>query len=208
MHLKTAATALILLGAGFPALAQDASTDSDTLNQLLACRQLTDDAARLACQDEHLAALAQATANGRLVVVERQALRQVERESFGFNLPSVGRLGGFLRRSDAETENEQVAQAETETFEDGSTATYNASGAMERLTGLPVSAVTTQGGKLRVTLANGQVWAQTDSTRLPRISRRAVQDGLTAEIETGLLGAHFMSLSNNERRRFRAERVQ
>ena len=207
MQLRSLAAACALIGMSFPALAQDAGTESETLNRLLACRALTDDAARLACQDEHLASLAQATESGRIVVVERQALRQVERESFGFNLPSVGRLSGFLRRPD-NTEAEQLAEAETETFDDGSTATYNANGAMERLSGVPVSEVTTRGGKLRVTLANGQVWAQTDSTRLPRISSRAVREGLTAEIETGVLGAHFMTLSNNERRRFRAERVQ
>jgi len=63
-------------------------------------------------------------------------------------------------------------------------------------------------GKLRVTLANGQVWAQTDSTRLPTISDRDVRNGLTAEIESGLMGAHFMSLSSNTRRRFRAERIR
>ena len=204
MQLRSLAAACVFMGISFPALAQDAGTDSETLNQLLACRALSDDAARLACQDEHLASLAQATETGRVVVVERQALREVERESFGFNLPSVGRLGDFLRRP----EREDVAEAETEVLEDGSTATYNDNGSLDRLAGIPVSNVSMRGGKLRVTLANGQVWAQTDSTRLPRISSRAVREGLTAEIETGLLGAHFMTLSNNERRRFRAERVQ
>lgn len=207
MQLKSVMTALALMGAGFPALAQGVETESETLNRLLACRALTDDAARLACQDEHLATLAQAAESGRVVVVERQALRQVERESFGLNLPSVGRLGGFLRRPDSADATE-LAQAETETLEDGSVARYNAEGSLERLTGVPVSEVSMRGGKLRITLANGQVWAQTDSTRLPSISSRTVQNGLTADIETGLLGAHFMSLSNNERRRFRAERVQ
>ncbi len=62
-------------------------------------------------------------------------------------------------------------------------------------------------GKLRITLANGKVWAQTDSTRIPTISNRDVRNGLTAEIETGLMGAHFMTLSNNTRRRFRAARI-
>ena len=204
MQLRSLAAACVFMGMSFPAMAQDAGTDSETLNRLLACRTLSDDAARLACQDEHLASLAQATETGRVVVVERQALREVERESFGFNLPSVGRLGDFLRRP----EREDVAEAETEVLEDGSTATYNDNGSLDRLAGIPVSNVSMRGGKLRVTLANGQVWAQTDSPRLPRISSRAVREGLTAEIETGLLGAHFMTLSNNERRRFRAERVQ
>ncbi|EAP89110.1 MAG: hypothetical protein CMH91_10160 [Oceanicaulis sp.] len=204
MHLRPLAAAFVLLGAGFPALAQDVRTDSDTLNSLLACRAIGDDAARLACQDEQLDALAQATEAGRVVVVERQALRQVEREGFGLNLPSMGRLGAFLRGSDAE----RVAAADSETFEDGSIATYNAEGSLEALTGLPVETVERVRGKLRVTLANGQVWAQTDSTRLPTISDRDVRNGLTAEIESGLMGAHFMSLSSNTRRRFRAERIR
>ena len=208
MQLRSLATACALISVSFPALAQGAETESETLNRLLACQALTDDAARLACQDEHLATLAEATQTGRIVVVERQALRQVERESFGLNLPSVGRLGGFLRRSSSDTAGaEQVAEAETETFEDGSVATYNEEGSLDSLTGLPVEEVETVRGKLRITLANGQVWAQTDSTRIPTISNRDVRNGLTAEIETGLMGAHFMTLSNNTRRRFRAERI-
>ncbi|WP_306016040.1 hypothetical protein [Oceanicaulis sp. MMSF_3324] len=189
----------------FPALAQDAATDSDTLNRLLACRALSDEGARLACQDEHLAALAQATESGRVVVVERQALREVERESFGLNLSSVGRLGSFLRRSDSA---EARAAAETETFSDGSVATYDETGQIESLSGLAVQSVDRVRNKLRVTLVNGQVWAQTDSTPLPGVSRRAIRDGLTVEIENGALGSHFMRLSSSPSRRFRAERIR
>ncbi|VXC65629.1 hypothetical protein [Oceanicaulis alexandrii] len=206
MQLRSLAAAIAVLAASAPALAQEAQSESDTLNRLLACRALSDDAARLACQDEHLNTFAQATETGRIVVVERRALREVERESFGLNLPSVGRLGGLLRRRDSEEA--ATAVAEVETLEDGSTATYNASGSLDSLVGVPVSEVSMRGGKLRITLANGQIWAQTDSTRLPRISSRAVRDGLTADIESGVLGAHFMSLSNSQRRRFRAERVE
>ena len=205
MHLKIAATTLALLGAGFPALAQDVSTDSDTLNQLLACRQLTDDAARLACQDEHLANLADATETGRLVVVERQALREVERESFGLNLNSVGRLGGFLRRSENA---EARAASERETFADGSVATYDEEGQIESLSGLSVQSVERVRNKLQVTLSDGQVWAQTDSTQLPGVPRRALRDGLTVDIESGALGSHFMRLSAFPSRRFRAERIR
>ncbi|WP_420331905.1 hypothetical protein [Oceanicaulis alexandrii] len=205
MQLRSLAAAIAVLAASAPTLAQEAQSESDTLNRLLACRALSDDAARLACQDEHLNTFAQATETGRIVVVERRALREVERESFGLNLPSVGRLGGLLRRRDSE---EATEVAEVETLEDGSTATYNASGSLDSLVGVPVSEVSMRGGKLRITLANGQIWAQTDSTRLPRISSRAVRDGLTADIESGVLGAHFMSLSNSQRRRFRAERVE
>ena len=206
MQLRSLAAAIAVLAASAPTLAQEAQSESDTLNRLLACRALSDDAARLACQDEHLNTFAQATETGRIVVVERRALREVERESFGLNLPSVGRLGGLLRRRDSEEA--ATAVAEVETLEDGSTATYNASGSLDSLVGVPVSEVSMRGGKLRITLANGQIWAQTDSTRLPRISSRAVRDGLTADIESGVLGAHFMSLSNSQRRRFRAERVE
>ena len=205
MQLRSLAAAIAMLGASAPSLAQDAQSEPDTLNRLLACRSLSDDAARLACQDEQLAVLAQATESGRIVVVERRALREVERASFGLNLPSVGRLGGILRRNDA---GEAAAVAEVETLEDGSTATYDASGALESLVGVPVSDVSLRNGMLRVTLGNGQIWAQTDSTRLPRISNRALRDGVTADIETGVLGAHFLRLSNHPSRRFRAERVQ
>lgn len=207
MQLRSLAAALAVLAASAPALAQDAQSESDTLNRLLACRALSDDVARLACQDEHLNTLAQATETGRIVVVERRALREVERESFGLNLPSVGRLGGLLRRPGPE-QAEATAVAEVEILEDGSTATYNASGSLESLVGVPVTEVSMQGGKLRISLANGQVWAQTDTRRMARVSSRAVQDGLTADIESGTLGTHFLRMSNNPYRRFRAERVE
>jgi hypothetical protein len=59
------------------------------LEKLLACRKITDNAARLACFDAASAAFDQAEAKGDIVVVNREQARKVRRQAFGFTLPSM-----------------------------------------------------------------------------------------------------------------------
>jgi len=190
------------------AQAQDAPSESAALNALLACQSITDDTQRLACQDEQLAAFAQATQSGQVMVVERRAVQAVARESFGLDLPSISRLTSVFRRGSAPDSQAVAAATEVTEFEDGSTATYDELGQIEQISGLVVTNVEERQGKLWVTLENGQVWRQTDSALVPRISARRVRNGITASVERGALGSHFMRLSSHSSRRFRAERIR
>ncbi|MGJ3230386.1 MAG: hypothetical protein ACFE0P_01150 [Oceanicaulis sp.] len=209
--IRTPLALALLLAANPAAGAQsgpDAGAQPGAVEALLLCRDETEADARLACLDAALAEFDAALETGRLAVVERRQVREVERESFGLTLPSVSGLGTlFARRSrDAAPDEPDAAEPETETLEDGAVVVYARDGGVSEIRSLPVAQVTeTRAGLLVITLENGQVWRQT-SPSMVRTPRRNDLDGLTARIESGVLGAYFMELSHHPRR-FRAERV-
>lgn len=63
------------------------------LTDLLACRQIADPAARLACFDAQTAALAGATERSDIVVADRSEVERTKRGLFGFSVPSSSILG-------------------------------------------------------------------------------------------------------------------
>ncbi|GJL96860.1 MAG: hypothetical protein DHS20C06_06770 [Hyphobacterium sp.] len=74
------------------ALAGSASgQSSDPIDDILVCQQIADEAARLACFDAAASQLSSERENG-LVAIYRQDVEAVERDSFGFDLPSMPRL--------------------------------------------------------------------------------------------------------------------
>ncbi len=88
---------LLLVGAGTIALigaafAQTPGSTPQALTDVYACAQMTDDAQRLQCYDSAVGRLQQAETQGQVVAVDRSQARDIERESFGFNLPSLSRL--------------------------------------------------------------------------------------------------------------------
>lgn len=185
------------------ALAHQDEPASPAYTALMACRAVEPDTERMACMDRELAAFARAVETGHVVVIEREAVRALERESFGIAMPGVQRLTGLLRRGGGES-----AEAETETLQDGSQIIYRADGGVEEMRALPVRTVNyDRTGRAIVTLANGQVWVQTDSTQFGRVSRSRLEEGLTADLIPGALGSYFMALSHHPRR-FRARRSE
>lgn len=186
-----------------PALAAQSEPPAPAYEALMACRGVEAETDRLACLDRELAAFADAVEARRVVVIEREAVRALERESFGIEMPGLQRVTGLLRGSGGAS-----AGPETETLADGSQIIYRADGGVEEMRALPVTAVHyDRAGKAVITLANGQVWSQTDSTTFGRVSRSRIEDGLTADIYPGALGSNFMALSHHPRR-FRARRVE
>lgn len=203
MITKRFATALIAGALAAPAaLAVQAETPAPAYDALMACRSVEPVADRTACLERELARFAEAVESGRIVVIERDAVRALERESYGISMPGVQRLTGLLRRTGSET-----GEPETETMEDGSQITYGADGAVQEMRALPVRSVTyNRAGKAVVTLANGQVWTQTDSIMFGRVTRARIEEGLTADLYPGALGSNFMALSHHPRR-FRVSRT-
>lgn len=195
------AAAVALIGLGAASASAQLDEGSETVNALIECREIAGDAERLACMDARLADFSTAVDDGRLRVVERTAVRAVERESFGLSIPSVDGLGALFGRGGAERSGER----ESETLADGAVVTYRAEGGIEELSGAPVRRVETNPyGKFVVTLENGQVWVQTDSTRVSPVRRRHLDD-LTADIERGMFGSYSLRLSHSGPS-FKAER--
>ncbi|MBC6981187.1 hypothetical protein [Caulobacter sp. 17J80-11] len=63
------------------------ATRNAVLDQALACRGLADTAARAACYDAAIDALAQAQARGEVVVVDAARVEATHREAFGLTRP-------------------------------------------------------------------------------------------------------------------------
>lgn len=81
-------TALLVL-AGSGAGAADRADRAAVVQKLTDCRRIADNTQRLACYDTAAAAFDQAEAKGDVVVVDREQARQVRRQAFGFQLPSI-----------------------------------------------------------------------------------------------------------------------
>jgi hypothetical protein len=171
------------------------------LQPLFACRAITEDAARLACLDAAVAELQAASESGDVVAVDRQQIEAAEESTFGLSIPnfSLPSLRG---------DNPALAEAgDAEVHSPDRVVTRNDDGDIERIEGLAVTEVTiNRAGRVEVTLANGQMWRQTDGTMVQGV-RSGARPGLTANIRGGALGSYFMRL-NNGGRWFRAERIQ
>jgi hypothetical protein len=89
-------TAMVILATtflGFPAFAQQnvASRPEDLIKPVTQCREVQNDAARLACFDAAVAALAAA---GEVAIVSRRDVEQNQRRLFGFNVSALNPFEG------------------------------------------------------------------------------------------------------------------
>lgn len=65
----------------------------DAFKQVVACRQITEDAARLACYDHQVAALDAAEKSGEVIVADQQDVKETQQGLFGFTVPRTPLLG-------------------------------------------------------------------------------------------------------------------
>ncbi|OYU71021.1 MAG: hypothetical protein CFE28_14095 [Alphaproteobacteria bacterium PA2] len=104
----------ILLGAlamGAPAVsaAKDVAPDkAAVLKALLDCKTRTNPTERLACYDSAATQFETATAKGDVVVVDREQIRTIKRQSFGLSLPSFAIFNGGSKTEEIDTRIELV----------------------------------------------------------------------------------------------------
>lgn len=163
----------ILLIVGFAVLASPALADDSAMAGVIACKALTDPLERVACYDAAVAKFEAAQSAGEVTVVTRADVEKVRRESFGFQIPSLPSFGPRA-----------AGQPEAK---------------LDRVTE-PVKSVSESAGKLRVVLANGQVWVQTDD-KSPRVRSPG-----SAEIFEAALGSYKMKLDGGLAFRVKRER--
>lgn len=163
----------IALMLGLAALANPAFADDAALSRVFACKSIADPLERVACYDTAVGAFETAQSAGEVTVVTRAEVEKVRRESFGFQIPS---LPSFGSRSPGQPEEkfDRVTEA--------------------------VQSVSSGSGKLRVVLANDQVWVQTDD-KAPRVRSPA-----SAEIFEAALGSYKMKLDGGLAFRVKRER--
>ena len=134
----TLAAGAALLTLAAPAMGQPRAPEMDraaALKRLSECRQIPDEARRLACYDEAAAAIDAAESSGELVVMDRGQVREAKRSLFGFDTSALNifdRAGG----------KPEVIENVTLTVE---------------------RAFRGEGGKWVMVMTDGQVWRQIDS---------------------------------------------
>jgi hypothetical protein len=84
---------LFALSAASIAPAGGAQKGGDAVDAVVACRDIPDTAARLACFDQHVKALAEAKQRKDIVVMDREGVRAAKRGLFGFSLPRIKLFG-------------------------------------------------------------------------------------------------------------------
>ena len=134
----------VIVGLAVAALAPPALAKDDAGNaappavyqQVIDCRTIAEAAARLACFDRTVAAMAGAAEQKELVVMDRAAVREARRGLFGFSLPKLRLFGG----GDDDESREEIQEIES------------------TISGLR----TAQDGNPIFILADGARWKQTD----------------------------------------------
>jgi hypothetical protein len=156
--------ALLALTAA-PAIAHAASP----LDPIYACAAIANDSERLKCFDAALAKLKATEQSGDVTIVDREGVRSLEKDSFGFHLPSIGAL--FARRAPNAA---APVSVNAQTIEE----------VAAKITRLGRSGADQQAV---FTLDNGQVWRQIDTA-----STATVKAGEAVTIKRAAMGSFML----------------
>lgn len=155
------ATATVAVGLASPADAQEidrrkALTAPPAIyTELVACKDIAEPTARLACYDEKVTALQTAQSTNQVVIADREQVREARKGLFGLSLPRIKLFDGDGDEGDQITE----------------------------ITGVISQARTIHGGKWLITLDDGAVWQQTDPAR-STMRRPKAGDTITIKVAT------------------------
>lgn len=194
------------------------------LDSVFACAETDDAEARLACYDAAVGSLREANASGELMTVTRSEVEAVERDAFGFNLPTLPRLrglfGGGDESSDAANPPKQNALTapvvkpdsrtkpvlEAEAPQAPSAPKLEFKEVDEIVQGLRSTKEFGGSRRIRFYLDNGQVWDQRDTLRI-RIPKERKGRKNTVEIRKAALGSYLLRV-NGEGAAIRVNRVR
>ena len=147
--------------------AQGAQTP-EVMAKVYACAEVADPQARLSCFDAAVAGLRTAQNEGQFAAVDAVRVRQIERESFGFSLPSLPQLGlpNFRRAGEVATSDATLA---AQTMKIARTGRFD--------------------GRNSYVMENGQIWVLVDSQE-----NRLARPGAEVTIRKAALGSFLMSV--------------
>lgn len=128
---KTALALSVITTLGAPSIAHAQAAKS--VDDFTACRAITDPAERLACYDRDAATIVDAQEKGELLIIDQEKAEEIEKENFGFNMPSLPKF--TLPKKDRSSETEIMTISEYKVRANG---------------------------RYVFTMANGQVWEQID----------------------------------------------
>ncbi len=171
MRTGTVSLAVLALFAPFGTMAQAQTSEEArpaALSRLLACRTISDTAARLACFDTQVGALDQAERRRELVVVDRSQIKKARRSLFGLELPDFSLFGGADKTEKGSVEEEGISRIET------------------------TIAQASQGptGRWTIVVQGGARWLQIDSRDLASPPRA----GMSIVIRRATMGSYLASI--------------
>ena len=153
-----------------PVAAQEQPTPTpDALDRVYACRSITDEAQRLSCYDGAVGNLRAAQDSGNIVAVDRQHAQEVDREAFGFQLPSLSRFFGS-------NDDSAGGAPSTPQFE-----------RVDNIQMTIASVASRRNMPSTFRMTNGQTWVQIDDE-----VARNVREGGTVTIERASMGSYLM----------------
>lgn len=177
--LKSAFSTAGFLAAILLSVATAQTGPSNPIDPIYACQAISTDSDRLACFDAAVASLKARETAGEIQTVDVAAIESIEREAFGFSLPSLPSL--FRSQAGEATQRESVSEIT-----------------------VPVKSARIQGvtGKVIIVLENGQTWEQTDTVKVNSFAIKRAQE---ARIRKAALGSYMISLDGASG--FRAKRI-
>lgn len=144
----------------------------EVLTKVYACATVADPAARLACYDGAVGQLKTAETSGQFTAVDAAGVRQIEKEAFGFSLPSLPRLA-LPRLGGGDSGGGSGAAAVERTAE----------------VSMTIARVGRFDGRQSFIMDNGQVWVLIDSA-----GNRLARPGAAVTVKRASLGSYLMSV--------------
>lgn len=176
-HAMIVALPLCLAATGTVA-AERQQPRAEIFTDLLKCREITEDQARLACYDRQVGAMDSAAQRDEVVVLDKTELNKTRRTLFGFSFPKLPFLGGG-----DEDEKKEGAEAD----------------AMTQIEATIATAKNVGNGKWLITLEDGAEWMTTEA-----VTYRDPKPGMTIEIKRASMGSFMIKIAG---RAVRAKRV-
>lgn len=165
-----------LIAASHPPAAQ--AQTAQTLTGLYACESISEPMEQLACFKRETALLRAGESSGEFVTIDKQAVKEIEKESFGFNIPKLN----IFNKKEGEKKSETPKQHAFAIKRTSKTAK----------------------GYVRFYLENGQIWDQTESGYVGRLGKK---DPDMIVIKSGAFGS-FRARVNEKGPRIKVRRVE
>ncbi|WP_310476379.1 hypothetical protein [Sandarakinorhabdus sp.] len=169
----TATAALSALMIAAPVLAADKPKNAPpaVVQKLLDCRALTDAAARLACLDAGVSALASAVESRDVLVADKEEVKKARRGLFGLALPTFNLFGA---------DKDEVAEGEKK----------DERGALTEIEAIITAARPSRTAGWRFVLDDGSTWLQTDSLGF----RHDPKPGMKIRIRRAAMGSYLANV--------------
>ena len=165
------------------AQAQAQASSPNEISNVYACRDISDAELRLECYDTAVGRLEDAQKSGSIVAIGKKELETIEKESFGFNIPSLPKLtklfGGTKDKASVES---------TKPFKKSDLNSDQSNIVLE------ISKVKEFGyKKFRFYFKNGQVWEQVGTGKI-RVGKKNPGN---AHIRKASLGSYLLRVNGS-----------